>query len=405
VNIGIITRGGHAPAGANRVALELAIALQNREGSAVKFYSYYPSPEARNGAVIRPSDWASRIQRHIDWRFEGLGVTRRFVWELPSLRDLRALGCDVLHFHDVFQCTSPLLLKALSCHRPVCLTVHDCSFFTGGCLYPVDCRRFEKSCGQCPQREKLGRFDFTAANIKLRRQVAGSGNIHFVFPSRWIQSEAEKSLPIKGRSHLIPNGFDPVPYMVPSRHEARKRLGLLPEDRIVLMGAHSLSNPYKGASFALQALRAVADLDPVALVVGNPSPEVREVLRSMRILAPGFVSEKACLANYYAAADLLLFPSMADNLPIMIQESMAAATPVLAFRTGGIPEMIDHGETGWLVERGNQEALDALLRTILVEGVPERIGMAAKDVIQRRFPMTEFVERHLGLYREIEGAR
>jgi glycosyltransferase involved in cell wall biosynthesis len=107
------------------------------------------------------------------------------------------------------------------------------------------------------------------------------------------------------------------------------------------------------------------------------------------------------LANYYAAADLLLFPSMADNLPIMIQESMAAATPVLAFRTGGIPEMIDDGVTGWLVERGNAQELAGVLRQVLASGVPEGMGEAAKETVQNRYSMDDCVRRHKELYEEV----
>lgn len=401
---GLVTKGGGSLGGASRIAIELASALLKR-GAEARLFCYRPTPASGVSAMLAPQGVAAKISRHLDWRLERLGATRRLTWEAGSLDSLGASACEVLHFHDVFECTSPRLLQRLSRKQPVFLTVHDCSPFTGGCLYPLDCRKFEKACGQCPQRERIGRFDFTRANIKLRRRAAGSGNLHFIFPSRWIQSEAEKSLAIEGRSHLIPNGFDSAPYRFPTRSEARHRLGLSPQEKVVLIGAHSLVNPYKGAEFALGALRSVADHNPAALVLGHPSPELENVLKGMRVVAPGFVSEKSHLANYYAAADLLLFPSLADNLPIMIQESMAAGTPVLAFDTGGIPELIDHGKTGWLVERGSQDALNFALRRVLVEGVPADMRVAARDSIQRRFAMEEFVSRHLDLYREVKESR
>lgn len=405
MKVAIVTKGGKSPGGATRIALDLTDALV-KYGADATLFCYNATPPASGAvAAIAPTHLTGRLARHLDWRLERMGLTRRLPWEEMALRSAGALDCDVLHFHDVFECTSPRLLQRLSLYRPVLLTVHDCSSFTGGCLYPLDCRRFEEACGQCPQRARIGRLDFTTSNITLRRRAVSAGRVHFVFPSCWIQSEAEKSLPIQARSHLIPNGFDPAPYMFPARREARERLGLPAQDNVVLMGAHSLVNPYKGASFALQALRSVSDLDPVVLVLGHPSPEVQEVLQGMRVIAPGFVSEKANLANYYAAADLLLFPSLADNLPIMIQESMAAGTPVLAFRTGGVPEMIDDGKTGWLVEQRNQEALNTGLRRILVEGVPPGVGEAARESIQQRFSMTEFLDRHLNLYREVMEAR
>ena len=401
MRVSLVTKGGRFLGGASRIAVELAAALKS-QGVQAQLFCYNETPDAPDTRLVTAAGLVQRVKRHVDWRLQRLGFTSRSDWELPCLGSQGALASDLIHFHDVFECVSPLLLETLSQRRTVCLTVHDCSPFTGGCLYPVECRRFEEACGRCPQRERIGRFDFTILNIKLRRRAAVSGGIHFIFPSRWIQSEAEKSLPIQGRSHFIPNGFDPVPYRFPTRDEARDRLGLSPQDRVVLMGAHSLVNPYKGAFFALQALRSISDLDPVALVLGHPSPEVREVLQGMRIIAPGFVAEKAGLANYYAAADLLLFPSLADNLPIMIQESMAAGTPVLAFNTGGIPEMIEHDKTGWLVESSNQEALNSILRRILVQSVPVNMGASAKAAIHRYFSMDDFVSRHLELYGEVK---
>jgi glycosyltransferase involved in cell wall biosynthesis len=401
--VSLITKGGCSLGGASRVAVELYRAWTARRGKAALF-CYMTTPEVAGAVTIEPSRFA-RMLRHLDWRLERFGLIRQIPWEIPSLQEGGAFRCGVLHFHDVFECMSPRLLERVSRRLPTFLTVHDCSPFTGGCLYPSECRRFVAECGDCPQKARIGRQDFTTHNIKLRRRVAASANVHFIFPSRWIQAEAEKSLSIAGRSHVIPNGFDPVPYVFPVRHEARRRLGFLPHERVVLMGSHSLMNPYKGTSFALEALRAVADLDPVALVLGNPSSEVQKVLAGMRVISPGFVVEKTALANYYAAADFLLFPSLADNLPIMIQESMAAETPVLAFHTGGIPEMIQHGETGWLVERGNQEALNTAVRKVLVEGVPAGMGAAAKDAVRKHYSMTEFVGRHLDLYRSIQKSR
>jgi len=259
------------------------------------------------------------------------------------------------------------------------------------------------ACGSCPQRKRIGRFDFTRSNLFLRRRLAKPAETQFVFPSKWIQSQAEWALPVKGRSHVISNGFDPAPYSFRSRQEARERVGLSQTATVVLMGAHTVGNPYKGASFAIQALGAVVDLAPTVVILGHLGHSSMGELPGLQIIAPGFLSDKRLLADYYAAADLLLFPSVADNLPIMIQESMGAATPVLAFRTGGISEMIDHCKSGWLVERGNAEELASVLREVLTHGVPAGMGEAAKQAVQNRYSMDDCVRRHKELYEEISA--
>jgi glycosyltransferase involved in cell wall biosynthesis len=398
----VVTKGGQFLGGASRIAVELVAGL-NQKGFAARLACYTDTPDAATSLRIRARGLVPRVMRHLDWRLETLGVTRRLAWEMSAITEAMRSGYDVVHFHDVYECTSPLLLRRLASRQAVFLTVHDCSPFTGGCLYPGECRRFEATCGTCPQRQRIGRFDFTSGNIELRRRVADCVNLHFVFPSTWIQSEAHKSLKMSGRSHVVPNGFDPRPYDFTTKLEARVRLGLEPHGKVVLIGSHSLSNPYKGASLGFEALRSVAHLDPVVVVLGNPDLKLQMALGQLRVISAGFVSEKRRLADYYAAADLLLFPSLADNLPIMIQESMAAGTPVLAFDTGGISELIDDGLTGWLAQRGDVGALAAKLRAILEAGVAPEIGIAAREVVATRFSMDDFVERHLSLYRAAAG--
>ena len=119
----------------------------------------------------------------------------------------------------------------------------------------------------------------------------------------------------------------------------------------------------------------------------------------MNYLLTGFVTDRTRLGLLHAAADLLLFPSLADNLPITIQEAMAAGTPVLAFAAGGVPELVRPGRTGWLVAAGDQAALNRQLREILQADETWNFGERARTMIQDEFSVAGCVNQHVTLYR------
>lgn len=167
------------------------------------------------------------------------------------------------------------------------------------------------------------------------------------------------------------------------------------------VSAAALTDHRKGVVFALKALTANQELNPFVVVIGQASPTLAQQLSGMDLFMAGFVTDRAQLGLLYAAADLLLFPSLGDNLPITIQESMAAATPVLAFAVGGVPELVRPGQTGWLVPSGNQEALNDRLRMVLQSEDTAACGERARAMIHEEFSVAQCVNQHLALYRNI----
>jgi glycosyltransferase involved in cell wall biosynthesis len=106
------------------------------------------------------------------------------------------------------------------------------------------------------------------------------------------------------------------------------------------------------------------------------------------------------LASYYAASDLLLFPSLAENFSLVLIESMACATPAIAFDTGGIGEMVEHGINGWLAPHGDAEALAQGLQFALHNTqVRAAWGERARQATLARCNEDSFLQAHLDLYR------
>jgi glycosyltransferase involved in cell wall biosynthesis len=154
--------------------------------------------------------------------------------------------------------------------------------------------------------------------------------------------------------------------------------------------------------YAVTALQSVRDLSPFVLVVGSCNDELKQALEGLEFKEMGYISDPNFLAQVYSAADVMLFCSLADNLPLTVMEAMAASTPVVGFSTGGVPEMIQTGRNGILVEPTNQQALNQALRQALLSNDLELMGQQARTDVENNFSKAAFVEKHLQLYQNFE---
>lgn len=404
LRIAVISKADHFGGGASRVASELTSLLIAAGHQADHWLSWAGAPWKEN---MRPL--YGRLQfpiRATNFGLRKVGFPELIPFELgPLLYRGRIWDYDLLHFHDLSSAISPLTLLWLSRRKPVVWTIHDCSPFTGGCLYPMDCTGFMRGCGKCPQ---LGDWpidsllDFTKFQQGIKRRLAASGRIHYITPSAWMARTALASGMFATAPEVVPNGVDTAIFRRADKTVVRRELGL-PTDRIiVLLSAGSLLDERKGIRYSVDALREVRDLKPFILLVGNSSPQLRELLAGFDVREAGYLGDASALARHYAASDLFLFTSLADNQPLTVLETMAAGTPMVGFQTGGIPEMVVQGESGFLVPPKDRSALAVCLRSVLDD--PAVLLQWARRGIQQvetSFSHNRFLESHVALYRRI----
>ena len=400
-SVALVSRSNAAGGGASRIAEELGEWLC-AAGSHVIHYCASPvGPLKSFQAPLFHPGFAGKLSRVAHRLTRRIGLNELIPSEYYGTLSFVLKDFDVVHFHDLNVAISPLTLQLCSRKKAVVFTAHDCSCFTGGCIYPLQCDRHLKSCGSCPQLPVLGaRFDFTSVNLAINRWLARQKTIQYVFPSRWLRDMASRSLRFARRAEVIPNGFSSACYDFRSRAVARRELGIRDERKVVIVAAHYLADPRKGVAFALAAIHATMDLEPLVIFVGNPPADLEARMPGICFWLTGFVGDKRKLGLLFAAADVFLFPSLEDNLPIMVQEAMAAGTPVVGFAVGGIPEMVDDRRTGWLSAPADQLALNQNLRIALTRGNLSECGEAAQKVVSERFDVDTFGQRHLSLYQD-----
>ncbi len=247
-------------------------------------------------------------------------------------------------------------------------TLHDMNPFTGGCHYAGTCEKYKKSCGACPQLGSESDIDLTRHIWKQKFNAYQGLNINIVTPSHWLgKCASESTLFADFPVNVIPNGlplgvFKPYP-----KSEARKVLKIPESAKVVLFGADSIVNKRKGFKYLVDSLNKLAEKsrhDNIVLTFGH-LPKGLKISSRYPVLNLGLITNEDHLAMVYSAADVFVIPSIEDNLPNTVIEAMSCGVPVVGFDVGGIPDMIEHKKTGYLVKAedisGLTEGIDWVL--------------------------------------------
>lgn len=321
-------------------------------------------------------------------------------------RDIRRLDPDVVHLHWINQgFVSIAALKKFN--RPMVWTLHDCWPFTGGCHYPGNCREFESNCGRCPMLASKFQPDLSRWTFKQKKHLWHDLNLTLVTPSRWMADMAHSSA-LFHNTHIevIPNGLDITLYRPRDRQTAREMFGLQKDRPLLLYGAmNALNDTKKGFSLMIETL---THLSPIAVDMGvelvifgvakgsrlPPLPIPTRIIGNLR--------DEFSMALLYAAADLTVVPSIEDNLPNVVMESMACGTPVVAFDTGGIPDMITHDVNGLVTSSGDSQKLASHLADLLNHAEKrQQLGYEARREVETRFAHTSIAQQHVALYQSV----
>jgi glycosyltransferase involved in cell wall biosynthesis len=285
---------------------------------------------------------------------------------------LDRLGPDLVNVHNLHNGEwagwSVEMIQAAQERVPTVWTLHDMWSFTGRCAYSFDCDRYLSGCNHlCPTADeypRLGRAEIAAAWRSRVELLGSASNLVGVAPSRWLAERARAAGWQGRRIEVIPYGVPTGSLFPVERQQARRELGLSPDGLYLLFAGVALNERRKGGEMLRQALERLGSRRVELLTMGRPSPAM---LSGLPHTSLGFISSEAEKRLVYSAADVLLFPSLSDNLPLTVLEAIACGTPVIAFRTGGVGEAVRPGISGWIVDQLTADALARRLELVLDE--------------------------------------
>ncbi|MGA8042579.1 MAG: glycosyltransferase [Terracidiphilus sp.] len=328
-----------------------------------------------------------------------------------TARQVLALQPDVVHLHVIGAGVFPIhdFRKLKS---PIVWTMHDMMAFTGGCHYSNGCTRFLQGCGSCPELESIDVRDLSRRNWSKKEAAWTSLNMTIVSPSHWMDSLSKSSRLLEGKRHvLIHNGIDLECFRPHDSNSARDAMGLPKDKKLIGFGASLVQDPRKGLHHLQDALRSRIQrfkergCEVVTFGLGSAGQE----LEGMKVHNFGVISDPRQLSLLYAALDVFCVPSIEENLATTAIESLACGTPVVAFRIGGFPDIIDHLSCGFLAEPFDQENLAQGIQFVLFgqeqPSSPMRLREASRKKAEMTFEGRKIAEQHRDLYRSvIEGA-
>ena len=229
---------------------------------------------------------------------------------------------DVIHLHWIPGLIAIHAMPALFNGKRIIWTLHDQNPFTGGCHFAGECRKFESHCHSCPQLGSKIDQDLSCQQWVAKNNAYRELDLEIVTPSQWLSAD-DFSILFGAHAHTRRKGFEHL----------KALLEIIP--------------PY------LQGNRVVA------VAFGHIS---KDLTNRVPVLEVGFVADPHKLAEFYSMADVYVLPAIEDNLPNTVLEALACGTPIVGFDIGGMPDMVRHGDTGWLTTLGD---IDGLVQGIM----------------------------------------
>ena len=290
---------------------------------------------------------------------------------------------------------------------PIVWTLHDMWAFTGGCHYDRNCGKYVESCGACPQLKSDRDWDLSRWIWQRKSQAWKNINLTIVTPSKWLAECARSSslfrnIPVE----VIPNGLDLQRYKPIDRQIVRSLLNLPQNKQLVLFGAiKATSDRRKGFHLleaALQSLCQSGWQDKIELVVVGASQSGEPANLRFKTHYLGKLNDDISLAQVYAAADVFVAPSLQDNLPNTVVEAIACGTPSVAFKIGGMPEIIEHQQNGYLAQPYEIEDLAQGIVWLLEDKEKhQKLCHQARIKAEQKFAMELQADHYGSLYNRI----
>ena len=326
---------------------------------------------------------------------------------IPALCD-----ADVINLHWVENMLSLQGLETLvSTGKPIVWTLHDQRPLTGGCHYTAGCEGFiDNNCHQCMQL-KYDKFNLPTKHLLAKRAILQDANIAIVTPSKWLAEQARQSILFKDKPiFVVPNSVETEIFAPLNKRLAKEALGINPDAVVLMFGAQNANERRKGIETLLSAVRLLfksrryqelANGGKLAITLVGTTDHALTAL-PIPVHNFGAINDDKLLAQIYSASDVFLLPSYEDNLPNTMLEAMACGTPVIGFDIGGIPDLVRHNETGYLVGSTNYVALSTAINMAISQ--PQHLanmGVAAADLIRQVYTQKNQASAYLNLFERL----
>ena len=221
--------------------------------------------------------------------------------------------------------------------------------------------------------------------------------------SEFLKRETEERFHINIPIKVIPNFVDTEIFS--KTHRCRAKCLFAPKGERIIMHVSNF-RPVKRIEDVISAFALIHDDIPSKLLMVGDGPMMSSAQRAVEKLGISssvmFLGKQDDVAGVLPIADLFLIPSESESFGLSALEAMSCEVPVIATNVGGLPEVIEHGQTGYLVEVGNVEAIAELAKRLLKDNeLHDKMGQLARQSVLEKFHQDKIVSMYEDYYEEI----
>jgi len=392
--------------GAGIAARRLNEALNSRGVDSRMLVALKQGDSMQVDALSGMDRWHARIRASLAHRILNmLGFSLRSLSLLPSglPKKIQSYQPDILHLHWI----NGELLSMSDLPRfdiPTVWTLHDMWAFCGAEHCSASSRYVEGYAKNNFEEQDAGRWpklDLDRWVWNRKKKCWSNWNPTLVTPSNWLASCVRNSALFYDREvTVIPNCLDLSIFKPFDRSVAREALKLPLNKKLILFGAFDVTQSHKGMDLLIEALDRLPYGEKKKLECVVFGADGDEDLGGLKTNWVGKLNDPSAIAHLYAAVDMLACPSRVDNLPNTCVEAHACGTPVVAFDIGGIGDIVDHEETGYLARPFDTDDLAAGICWVLTqnENDAESLRQKSRQKAERNFSMLRIANKYIKVY-------
>ena len=175
--------------------------------------------------------------------------------------------------------------------------------------------------------------------------------------------------------------------------------------KIILFGAANIMDRRKGIVYLVEALDHLKNNYPgtedMEIIIFGKNKTFDVGLLPFKVYELGIINNQQDMAELYSLADVFVTPAIEDNLPNTVMEALASGTPVVAFNTGGIPDMVDHLQNGYLAEYKSPSDFAAGINFVLNNNEPAALAENARNKVLQNFTNEIVAAKYMALYQSL----
>ena len=377
--------------------------------------------------LYRIADWiAQKVKNkyhHLLWRPYSKTKENVFMSDSRGTRlggALQKLDYDVLHLHWINQ--RFIKLQDLPKDKPVVWTLHDSWPFCGVCHYFINCEQYKTHCGDCPMLHSGKETDLAYRIFEEKLRAYQDLNLHIVTPSSWL-GECAKQSALFGRFPVtvIPNCVETDVYSPlleqeiderlsvaiernPALHAVKRVAGEKAAKPLILYGAmNAATDRIKGFASLLSALQTLdmQGFEANLVVFGASESDLPMQFEHINVHFIGYVSDTDLLVTLYNLANVMVVPSLTENLSCAIMESLSCATPVCCFNIGGNSDMVENKVNGYLAKEQDSDDLATGIRWCLDNNKDGSLSTAARKKVVDNYTIDRVGEMYVEVYESL----